>query len=598
VHSETPLPQVLAQKYTLVGMVGYGQYGRVLQCRRRSDGYSMALKELPAAGLTTQAFLKEVNLLFVLAHPRVVRCEAIEHGDRFRYLVLEYCEGGTLRNLMADGGLSLPQRLSLMIQVLEGLAFAHSHQVVHCDLKPENLLLRPMGKGWQIKISDFGISRLVGEHSTHHQGGSPAYMAPEQFSGQTSPQSDLYALGVILYELMLGRRPFQGPPGELMRAHQNKMPIFPKYLPEPLTQFLQQALAKDPTQRFQSAQSMAVALSQFYKTLTALNAPPGLLCHAPAFKGPYTPSSSILAPSVLDTNDLDREIQAIALSKQWVYLAQGRALQRKSIEVTRTYALPQAIESLHIHEDTLYAQTPTALYRWPSEALDQLQVVYEHSTPCQVDIFKNNLVIGQPGAVLRLDISNPEKPQILQKISVRSYAFAPMPYFLEERLMVIAGDGKGIISIFDQAGNLEGEDELPHGAHRAWKNRQHGILLLHHFLEPKTVTLLKPEPFCVRPIVLPSPVLCACPVKDGFAIATADAQLYIVSLKHKIKRILLPRMVTALVEGNNRNLVVAMGTQIYSFDLALESIDKSLGKTEHMLSNLTKLTPKSIGANR
>ncbi len=571
--SETPLPRVLSQKYDLVGMVGYGQYGRVLQCHRRSDGHSVALKELPAAGLTTQAFLKEVNLLFALAHPRVVRCEAIEHGDRFRYLVLEYCEGGTLRSLMADGGLSLTQRLSLLIQVLEGLAFAHSHQVVHCDLKPENLLLRPMGRGWQIKISDFGISRLVGEHSANPQGGSPAYMSPEQFAGQTSPQSDLYALGVIMYELMLGRRPFQGPPGELMRAHQHKTPVFPKYLPEPLTLFLQKALAKDPHQRFQSAQAMAAALSQFYEILTALNSPPGLLCRAPALKGPYTPSPG----------DLSNNIQAMALSKQWVYLARGRALLRKSMDVTRTYALPQAIEALHVHEGNLYAQTQTALYRWPSEGSDPLHTVYEQPTPFQIDLSKNHLAIGTSGAVLRLDISHPEDPQLLQKIPVRSYAFAPIPYLLEDRLLVIAGDGKGIVSIFDKDGKLQGEDELAQGAHRAWKNQEFGILLLHHFLEPNTITLLKPEPFCVRPIVLPSPLLCVCKVKAGFAIATADAQLYVVSLKHKIKRILLPEPITALVEGNNRNLVVVMGSQIYSLNLDLESMDKSQAATEWSL---------------
>lgn len=571
--SENPLPRVLSQKYDLVGMVGYGQYGRVLQCRRRSDGHSVALKELPAAGLTTQAFLKEVNLLFALAHPRVVRCEAIEHGDRFRYLVLEYCEGGTLRSLMADGGLSLTQRLSLLIQVLEGLAFAHSHQVVHCDLKPENLLLRPMGRGWQIKISDFGISRLVGEHSANPQGGSPAYMAPEQFSGQTSPQSDLYAVGVIMYELMLGRRPFQGPPGELMRAHQHKTPVFPKYLPEPLILFLQKALAKDPHQRFQSAQAMAVALSQFYEILTALNSPPGLPCHAPALKGPYTPSPG----------DLNNDIQALALSKRWVYLARGRALLRKSMDVTRTYALPQAIEALHIHEGDLYAQTQTTLYRWSSAGSDPLHTVYEQSTPFQIDLSKNYLAIGTSGAVLRLDLSNPTDPQLLQKIAVRSYAFAPIPYLLEDRLLVIAGDGKGIVSIFDKDGKLQGEDELAQGAHRAWKNQEFGILLLHHFLEPNTITLLKPEPFCVRPIVLPSPVLCACKVKAGFAIATADAQLYVVSLKHRIKRIFLPEPITAMVEGNNRHLVVVMGAQIYSLNLDLESRDKSQAATEWSL---------------
>jgi serine/threonine protein kinase len=571
--SEAPLPRALAQKYQLVGMVGYGQYGRVLQCRRRSDGHSVALKELPAAGLTTQAFLKEVNLLFALAHPRVVRCEAIEHGDRFRYLILEYCEGGTLRSLLSDGGLSLSQRLSLLIQVLEGLAFAHSRQVVHCDLKPENLLLRPVGQDWQIKISDFGISRLVGENSSNPQGGSPAYMAPEQFAGHTSLQTDLYSLGVIIYELMLGRRPFQGPPGELMRAHQNKTAVFPKYLPEPLTLFLQKALAKDPAQRFQSAQAMAAALSQFYEVLTTVASPLGLLCHAPALKGPYTPSSS----------DLSKDIQAIALSKQWVYLARGKSLQRKSIEVTRTYALPQAIESLQLHEGALYAQTQTALYRWPTQTSDPLHLIYEQATPCQIDLFKNALAIGQSGAVLRLDISHPERPQLLQKIPVRSYAFAPIPYFLDDRLLVIAGDGKGILSIFDQEGKLQGEDELPHCVHRVWKNREYDLLLLHHFLEPKTVTVLKPEPFCVRPLVLPAPLLCACKVSAGFAIATADAQLYVVSLKHRIKRILLPEPVTALIEGNNRNLVIAMGAQIYSLDLELESVDKTSGMTASLM---------------
>jgi len=225
--------------YQMLGLAGQGQYGRVFCARPHQGGELVALKELPAERFPTQNLLRELRHLLTLNHPNITRCYALEHAREGRYLVLEYCEGGTLRELIdqVEQGLWLPvkQVLGFVDQILAGLDHAHRQGVIHCDVKPENILLKPTPQGWQLKLTDFGIARhsqpLPDEISAT---GSPAYMAPERFYGQFSPASDLYAVGIILLELLTGRRPLSGSPGQLMHAHLNQPFVCPEGIPAPL----------------------------------------------------------------------------------------------------------------------------------------------------------------------------------------------------------------------------------------------------------------------------------------------------------------------------------------------------------------------------
>lgn len=249
--------------YRLLGLVGQGQFGRVYCASHRKTGQLVALKELDRQRFPTHKFLRELRFLLSLQHPNIVTWQALEHIPTGRYLVMDYCEGGTLRSLLEDDVRLHPrQTLKLVTQVLAGLDHAHQRGIVHCDIKPENILLTVKADGWLARISDFGIARLSQELVSEgfSNTGSPAYMAPERFYGQYSPGSDVYAVGVLLFELLMGYRPFSGLPADLMSAHLNQMVTIPPEIPPELGHVLLTALQKLPARRFRSAGAMLESL--------------------------------------------------------------------------------------------------------------------------------------------------------------------------------------------------------------------------------------------------------------------------------------------------------------------------------------------------
>ncbi|NJP09232.1 MAG: serine/threonine protein kinase [Leptolyngbyaceae cyanobacterium RU_5_1] len=250
-------------KYRLLGLVGQGQFGRVYCASHRKTGRLVALKELDRQRFSTHNFLRELRFLLSLQHDHIVTCQALEQTRTGRYLVMDYCEGGTLRSLLdEDVRLHPIQGLKLVMQVLVGLEHAHQQGIVHCDVKPENILLTVSPEGWIARISDFGIARLNLELSKakFSNTGSPAYMAPERFYGQHSPASDLYAVGILLFEVLTGHRPFSGVPAELMSAHLNQTVKLPDNIPAELKTTLLTALQKLPARRFRSAAEMLNSL--------------------------------------------------------------------------------------------------------------------------------------------------------------------------------------------------------------------------------------------------------------------------------------------------------------------------------------------------
>lgn len=255
--------EVKRSKYRILGLVGRGQFGRVYCAIERQTGEFVALKALDPAAFPTHQFLRELRFLVTLQHPNVVMCQAIEHFHGKRFLVMDYCEGGTLRQLMENHQRLHPAlSVQLICDVLAGLEHAHAQGVVHCDIKPENILLSLSPRGWIARISDFGISRLSQEISPEPANltGSPAYMAPERFYGQYSHSTDLYAVGILLFELLVGYRPFSGLPAELMAAHLNERVKIPAHIPAAIQGVIFMALEKLKARRFQSAAQMREAL--------------------------------------------------------------------------------------------------------------------------------------------------------------------------------------------------------------------------------------------------------------------------------------------------------------------------------------------------
>ena len=219
-------------------------------------------------------------------HPNLVKCHAISQTDAGYRFVLDYCEGGTLREAIG-GRLSFFEAKSFIVDILQGLSYIHDRDIVHGDLKPENVLLTcgvvsshsavggheaallrvahpiRMTADLTAKIGDFGSARFTQlPNRSHREIGSPTYAAPERFSGQSSYASDLYSVGVMLYELLLGDRPFSGSPEALRQAHQIQPVPLPTSLKPAVRELLATALHKQPDQRFTSALAMLAALQQ------------------------------------------------------------------------------------------------------------------------------------------------------------------------------------------------------------------------------------------------------------------------------------------------------------------------------------------------
>ena len=258
-------------RYHILGEIGCGQFGQVFCASDRITGQLVAMKKLEPLRFPTHRFLRELAVLVRLDHPNVVGLHGLEYATAGRYLVIDYCQGGTLRQLM-ESRLEIPlaQKLQIVRDILLGLEHVHNHQIIHCDLKPENILLKVVSQGWSAQIADFGIAHFqegAESHDSDGHTGSPAYMAPERFYGQYSPESDLYAVGVMLFELVVGRRPFSGMPLDVMKAHLNQPLRVPTSTLPVLKRIIHKALQKLPQHRYPSAAAMGMMIEAVIATL-------------------------------------------------------------------------------------------------------------------------------------------------------------------------------------------------------------------------------------------------------------------------------------------------------------------------------------------
>lgn len=389
--------------YRLLGLVGQGQFGRVFCAIHRKSGQMVALKELKHDRFPTHKFLRELRFLLSLQHPNIVTCQALEHTANGRYLVMDYCESGTLRNLIIEEVRPHPaQSLKLVMDILLGLEHAHNRGIVHCDIKPENILLQIQPTGWLGRISDFGIAKLSQElNQDVNTTGSPAYMAPERFYGQYSPASDLYAVGIILFELLVGERPFSGTPADLMSAHLNRPVQIPAFIPEAVQAVIRKALQKLTGRRFHSAAAMlaelrsAAQVTGWELATTATATTPPLFCRfvpqsqplprlvgktegaAPPETSP--PTFSALRQEALRAPISDLQVEVMpataerpamttlyCLSRQWIYCRTFTPDLLAAQEIQRSVChLPVAGQSLVIGRRGCFAITAQELYQIP-----------------------------------------------------------------------------------------------------------------------------------------------------------------------------------------------------------------------------------------
>jgi serine/threonine-protein kinase len=259
---------VLAGRYRIVAALGRGGMGEVYRADDLKLGQTVALKFLPTALAADPArldrFLAEVRLARQVTHPNVCRVHDIGDADGLHFISMEYVDGEDLAALLRRIGRPAQDRAAVIArQICAGLAAAHERGVLHRDLKPANVMIDGRGRA---RLTDFGLAVATGEDAAGQLAGTPAYMAPEQFDGRASERSDLYALGLVLFELFTGTRAFAAESvAEMARLQREAEAKEPSAIVSDLDPAIERAilrcLAKDPAQRPASAVSVAAELA-------------------------------------------------------------------------------------------------------------------------------------------------------------------------------------------------------------------------------------------------------------------------------------------------------------------------------------------------
>jgi eukaryotic-like serine/threonine-protein kinase len=260
--------------YEILGILGAGGMGKVYKVRNtisdRVEAMKILLPDLAGQKDLADRFLREIKVLASLHHPNIAALRTALTLDNQLVMIMEFVDGVTLSSRLHQGAVPPALAVKYIDQVLDALSYAHKQNIIHRDIKPANMMLTPDGS---VKLMDFGIARSASDRSLTLTGttlGSLNYMPPEQVKGDPADnRSDLYSLGVSLYEMVTGQLPFTADSNyAMMAAHLQEVPKPPIVLrpgiPQALNQIIVMALAKDPGQRFQSADAFRGALKSVH----------------------------------------------------------------------------------------------------------------------------------------------------------------------------------------------------------------------------------------------------------------------------------------------------------------------------------------------
>ncbi len=244
-------------KYRVVSSLGSGGFGAVYLAEDTWIGKKVALKVPHRQNIDFGELLREPRLLATLNHPNIVAILTAEKQENVFFIVMEYVPGETLEAMIERGsGLELAQTLDLTCQICNAVDHAHGQGVLHRDLRPANVLVTDNN---MVKVADFGTSRFleVAGHGTTVIG-SPPYMAPEQFQGKAVFASDIYSLGVTMYQMLTGGLPYQTPsPADLQKLMRGELVVPPRTrnsrIPKELNDIVMRAMAPEVGDRYQRA---------------------------------------------------------------------------------------------------------------------------------------------------------------------------------------------------------------------------------------------------------------------------------------------------------------------------------------------------------
>ena len=263
--------------YEILAAIGAGGMGEVYRARDARLGREIAIKVLPESATSDPErrarFEREAKAVAALNHPNIVTIHAVEEADGVPFFTMEYVDGRTLTQVIPPRGLPLDELLRIAIPVTDAIGAAHQHGILHRDLKPANVMVTADGR---VKVLDFGLAKLkeaVAEVAAGSQPtaeatdegrilGTVAYMSPEQAEGKgLDPRSDVFSLGVLLYEMATGQRPFKGDTSvaiisAILKDSPGSVTDLRPDLPRDLAKILKRALTKDPEHRYQSAKDL------------------------------------------------------------------------------------------------------------------------------------------------------------------------------------------------------------------------------------------------------------------------------------------------------------------------------------------------------
>ena len=268
--------------FDLGPQLGGGACGVVYKAIRQSVGREYAIKFLRLDDAAVQAAvereLQQVRYFAQIDHPNLVAIEDLGSVDGIPYVVMAFAGQETLRSCLQDPA-RRQEALPLLLQACRGVSALHERGLVHFDLKPENVFL----KDGVARVGDYGLSKLVAPDGALSVGrGTPTYMAPEMLQARGDHRSDIYSLGVMLYEVLVGRPPFAGASAmDVLRQHESAEVAYPSDLAAGYRQILSKCLAKDPAQRFASMPQLLDALLSAATQRAAERVPPVLPRTAP-----------------------------------------------------------------------------------------------------------------------------------------------------------------------------------------------------------------------------------------------------------------------------------------------------------------------------
>ena len=299
-----PIGSVIASRYEILKLLGEGGMGAVYKAQDRELDRTVALKvirpELAGNSEVLQRFKQELILARKITHRNVIRIFDLGVTDDLKFITMEFVEGSDLHSVLKERKLSIEESVKIIRQVCEALAVAHAEQVVHRDLKPHNIMLDSTGRAC---VMDFGLARSLETSGMTQVGalmGTPAYMSPEQAKGTPADaRSDIYTVGIILYELLTGQVPFQAETslGTLLMRTQGPPPPPVKLdasLPKPLSDITLKCLTVDPDKRYQSVQEIIADLDM-YQGLSRVGATQ--MSNTVFHRGIVTPRLPMLAES-------------------------------------------------------------------------------------------------------------------------------------------------------------------------------------------------------------------------------------------------------------------------------------------------------------